>query len=148
MRVTAAGVTASVNYTADDDALYGASAIDGVAGADLILETNSEEPEWRVIGWRDGKLVDVPGPYVPKQATPFWLGEGEDNTVNYATGVEDGVRYIVCGDHWEDGTYDFVKSKWQNGGWVKDSEWSLASLTPDQQASFHTGFTATDLVRP
>jgi hypothetical protein len=142
------GSATSVSYQADDNGFIGAAAIDGVAGGELIVQVNSEEPSWRVFTWRAGKLVDLTGPFVPGYTEPGWLGEGEDTTVNYATSVTDGVHYIVVGTHWEDSPYTFVTSKWDTGGWVKVSEESKVSLTAEEQANFHTGFTAADLVTP
>lgn len=142
------GSTRSVSYQADNNGFVGAAAIDGVAGKELIVQVNSEEPSWRVFTWRGGKIVDLPGPYVPGRAGTGWLGESEESTVNYATSVTDGVHSIVVGEHWVDGAYHFVTSKWDNGGWVKVSEESKASLTAEEQATFHTGFTAADLITP
>ena len=142
------GSSTSVSYQADDNGFIGAAAIDGVDGDELIVQVNSEEPSWRVFTWRARKLVDLSGPFVPGHAGQGWLGESEESTVNYATSVTDGVHSIVVGEHWVDGAYNFVTSKWDNGGWVKVSEESKASLTPEEQAKFHTGFTAADLVAP
>jgi hypothetical protein len=142
------GSAVKVRYLADDNGFIGAAAIDGVAGDELIVQVNSEEPSWRVLTWRAGRLVDLSGPYLPGETEPGWLGETEDSTVNYATSFTDGVHSIVVGEHWADGAYNFVTSKWDNGGWVKVSEESKASLTAEEQAKFHTGFTAADLITP
>lgn len=142
--------TRSATYSTDGGSGFvGAAAIDGNAGAELIFGTEAETPLWKVFTWRGGKLASLPGPIVREGAkVGVWAGAGDERATNYTTTVEDARHYVTR--TWiADGSASahVTKWAWEATGWTMVSDTEI-TLTAEQLAAFHRGFTAADLVTP
>lgn len=156
LTVTAAksGIISSVTFPAvigewkqPADALYGAAAIDGAKGMELIAQrwTDSSAGGYALIGlsvytWRDGKLVAEKAPK-GGQTTQWGFGKRMNGTAQgYRFFDKGGRRYVEVsnvgykpGGHPWRGT--ITRSVWRHGAWVKVSTRKVA-LTDEQFAPY------------
>lgn len=143
-------ITSATYSTDGGNGFVGAAAIDGNPGAELIFQTEAETPLWKVFTWRSGKLASLPGPIVREgTSVGVWAGAGDETATNVTVGVEDGRHHVT--ESWiaADENIAHVKTwVWQANGWTTVSDWTETTLTAEQLAAFHRGFTATDLVTP
>ncbi len=108
---------------------YGASAMDGRKGSELIVNRyNSESgvPQQSVYTWRSGKLVAEKAPARPKGKG--WQVDADDTSTQaqgYTFFTKHGHRYVDAswldrsvkpGSKWKG---SITRSIWRHGGWVK-----------------------------
>ena len=152
--VLAHGHRASADVTSWTDPLIGAAAVDGVAGDELIA-SSVKDGRWTVLTWRhSGRLTALKAPALYGRAgnTSTWHRASSGGPTNFTTSVESGRHYVVTAfgpptSVLGSDAVRYAKSVWEKGRWTKLAEWT-ATLTQEQWASFHDGFTAPDLVSP
>jgi hypothetical protein len=148
--VLAHGRKASADATYWTNPFIGATAVDGVAGDELIA-ISATDSRWTVLTWRhSGTLTKLKGPALYGEVGNREWRAAAQATTNFALSVEGGLHYVTTG--WiDDGAsiqsdpVHFAKSVWQSGHWNKLTEWS-AVMTDEQRAAFHQGFTAPGLI--
>jgi len=131
----------------DWDPFIGAAEVDGVAGREILAVTDGGDAfEWKVLGWRNNALVEVPGPLATR-----WFVDSDEDEVNFALSSESGSHYVVVAvtewGHYAGQPVHFGRFVWSVGHWTMQSAWDDV-LTPEQAAAFRSGFTAPDLVSP
>lgn len=152
---TATGKVVARSLQGETDPLLGAADVDGVPGDDLVFETASDDPDWRVITWRKGTLVDEPAPAMcGRPPGGRWEGCGNEATQNLTFSVSQGTHYVVAGEL-NDGEltgkpgYEarYVESVWRNGAWVKVLAWT-ADFTDKQAEAFGRGLHGLTFTKP
>lgn len=144
---TTTGKTAKVRFTSRVDAKwapaadtwYGASAIDGRKGSELIVnrftKKTAESRNGVALGvytWRSGKLVKAPAPATPKGKTWIVNATNAFESRGYNFFTKSGHRYVdavrMTKVTWHPWKGKITRSVWRNGKWVKVSTRTAKSV--------------------
>ena len=146
LAVTTKGASATVRFTSyvdtdetpASDTWYGASAIDGHAGSELIVNlftassaTYRENVVLGVYTWRSGRLVAEKAPAAPWGRAWVVNASGSGQARGYRFFTSNGHRYVDATRLTEGNTRwtgTVTRSVWRHGEWVKASTRRAASV--------------------
>lgn len=149
---TAKGKVASKSLASP---LIGAAALDGVAGAELAFEADSEDNDYLVLTWRKGRLAyeTAPGKTSASARASYWDGCGDESgtTLTFST-TADGSRHLVRTCSYEDASSGDPATTsnsyvWRNGLWVFFGT-EEGHPTPDEVAALGRGIQGVTLIKP
>lgn len=148
--VTSANGSAQSSFPAlTSRPFLGATEVDGVAGSELLFETDSETRAGKVLTWRNGRLVDLAPPILYGGYDASWGGRSEDALVNYAFSSDSDGHYAVSAlSVGSDGGISYAKSIWNDDHWESIKSWVEDSPAQAQYKAIRPVFTADGLVRP